>query len=122
VIFTSGNDRAITIITNMCHSAGAPSPRGQLRCPDTHLTIGCGVAAKESAEGIGSYEQTDQRDTTGEWGDTVDLSDTLTRARLTTLPIGLANIAYAIPNQPLQRGFSVSSDGSKASTRGGRQQ
>ncbi len=118
----SGNDRAIRIITNMCHLAPAPSPRRQLRCLAIHLTIGCGVAAKEWAEGIGSHEQTDRRDTTGGWGVIVDLSDTLTRTRLTTLPIGLANIAYAIPNQPLQRGSQVSGNDSKASTWGGRQQ
>ncbi len=52
----------------------------------------------------------------------VDLSDTLTRTRLTTLPISLTNIAYAIPNQPLQRGSQVSGNDSKASTWGGRQQ
>ena len=49
------------------------------------------------------------------------MCDTRMRTRL-TLTMSPANIACLIPNQLWQRGSSVSSDDSKAPTRGGRQQ
>jgi hypothetical protein len=52
----------------------------------------------------------------------VDFPDTWMRTRLTPTMSPTNDIACLIPNQPRQRGFSVSGDDSKASTRGGRQQ
>ena len=49
------------------------------------------------------------------------MCDTRMRTRL-TFTMSPVNIACLIPNQPRQRGSSVSSDDSTASTQGGRQQ